>query len=117
MTGKNIWRLCKVYGRLIGYPELKPHDYSTAWRWTGSSSSTLSSRSTHCPATHRSIRRRPARAFDRRSSNAPVSFYGEQVTRMLGNEHEADRNGSRDGDGTSNQYSVAHGRAQKARRS
>ena len=26
MTGKNIWRLCKVYGRLIGYPELKPHD-------------------------------------------------------------------------------------------
>jgi integrase/recombinase XerC len=26
MTDKNIWRLCKVYGRLIGYPELKPHD-------------------------------------------------------------------------------------------
>src|SRR5262249_27596824 len=26
MTGKNIWRLCKVYGRLIGYPDLKPHD-------------------------------------------------------------------------------------------
>jgi integrase/recombinase XerC len=26
MTGKNIWRLCKVYGRIIGYPELKPHD-------------------------------------------------------------------------------------------
>ena len=26
MTGQNIWRLCKVYGRLIGYPELKPHD-------------------------------------------------------------------------------------------
>ena len=26
MTGKNIWRLCKVYGRLIGYAELKPHD-------------------------------------------------------------------------------------------
>jgi integrase/recombinase XerC len=26
MVGKNIWRLCKVYGRLIGYPELKPHD-------------------------------------------------------------------------------------------
>jgi integrase/recombinase XerD len=25
MTGKNIWRLCKVYGRIIG-PELKPHD-------------------------------------------------------------------------------------------
>jgi len=24
MIGKNIWRLCKVYGRLIGYPELKP---------------------------------------------------------------------------------------------
>ena len=26
MIGKNIWRLCKVYGGIIGYPELKPHD-------------------------------------------------------------------------------------------
>ncbi len=26
MTGKNIWRLCKVYGRRIGSPRLKPHD-------------------------------------------------------------------------------------------
>jgi site-specific recombinase XerD len=26
MTGKNIWRLCKTYGRLIGHPQLKPHD-------------------------------------------------------------------------------------------
>jgi site-specific recombinase XerD len=26
MTGKNIWRLCKVYGRQIGAPTLKPHD-------------------------------------------------------------------------------------------
>jgi len=26
MTGKNVWRLCKVYGRQIGYPALKPHD-------------------------------------------------------------------------------------------
>ena len=26
MTGKNLWRLCKPYGRLIGVPELKPHD-------------------------------------------------------------------------------------------
>ncbi len=26
MTGKNIWRLCKVYGARIGYPALKPHD-------------------------------------------------------------------------------------------
>jgi site-specific recombinase XerC len=24
--GKNIWRLCKTYGRMIGVPELKPHD-------------------------------------------------------------------------------------------
>jgi integrase len=24
--GKNLWRLCKTYGRLIGYPQLKPHD-------------------------------------------------------------------------------------------
>jgi hypothetical protein len=26
MTPKSIWSLCKTYGRLIGYPELKPHD-------------------------------------------------------------------------------------------
>jgi site-specific recombinase XerD len=26
MAGKNIWRLCKTYGRMIGYPDLKPHD-------------------------------------------------------------------------------------------
>ena len=26
MAGQNVWRLCKVYGRLIGYPMLKPHD-------------------------------------------------------------------------------------------
>jgi integrase/recombinase XerD len=26
MTGQNIWRLCKVYGQLIGYPMLKPYD-------------------------------------------------------------------------------------------
>jgi integrase-like protein len=26
MVGKNIWRLCKMYRRIIGYPELKPHD-------------------------------------------------------------------------------------------
>jgi site-specific recombinase XerD len=26
MTGTNIWRLCKAYGRMIGYPDLKPHD-------------------------------------------------------------------------------------------
>ena len=26
MTGKNLWRLCKTYGRLIGCPQLKPHD-------------------------------------------------------------------------------------------
>jgi len=26
MEGKNIWRLCKTYGRLIGYPMLEAHD-------------------------------------------------------------------------------------------
>ena len=26
MTPKNLWRLCETYGKLIGYPELKPHD-------------------------------------------------------------------------------------------
>jgi integrase/recombinase XerC len=39
MTGQNIWRLCKVYGRLIGFPELKPHDLrhgGSRWRSTAS---------------------------------------------------------------------------------
>ena len=27
MTGKNIWRLCKVYGRRLGVPKIKPHDF------------------------------------------------------------------------------------------
>ena len=26
MCGKNIWRLCKLYGARIGHPNLKPHD-------------------------------------------------------------------------------------------
>ena len=26
MTGKTLWRLCKVYDRRIGFPMLKPHD-------------------------------------------------------------------------------------------
>ena len=26
ITGKNVWRLCKTYGRVVGYPMLKPHD-------------------------------------------------------------------------------------------
>ena len=26
MEGKNIWRFCKTYGCMIGYPMLKPHD-------------------------------------------------------------------------------------------
>jgi len=27
LTGKNVWRLCKVYGAKIGAPTLKPHDF------------------------------------------------------------------------------------------
>jgi len=26
LLGKNVWRLCKTYGRHLGAPELKPHD-------------------------------------------------------------------------------------------
>ena len=26
MTGKNVWRLCKFYGKRIGSPMLTPHD-------------------------------------------------------------------------------------------
>jgi integrase len=58
MTGKNIWRLCKVYGRLIGFPELKPTTYATASRWRSSNSITISSRSARCSVTRGSIRHR-----------------------------------------------------------
>lgn len=26
ISGRNIWRVCKTYGRLLGVPELTPHD-------------------------------------------------------------------------------------------
>ena len=45
MKGKNVWRLCKTYGRLIGYPMLKPHDSVMAWRWKFTRSTMTSSRS------------------------------------------------------------------------
>jgi site-specific recombinase XerD len=35
MSGKNIWRLCKTYGRIIGYPILKPHDLRHGWAMEG----------------------------------------------------------------------------------
>jgi hypothetical protein len=30
MTGKNVWRLSKVYGKWRRYPTLKPHDLQRA---------------------------------------------------------------------------------------
>jgi hypothetical protein len=54
MEGKNVWRLCKTYGRLIGYPMLKPHDLLTAWQSRSTSSTAASSRCAACSATHAS---------------------------------------------------------------
>jgi integrase len=69
MTGKNIWRLCKVYGRIIGYPELKPHDlrHGVSWRWRCWSSITISSRCARCSGISTSIQRTSTPAFDRHS--------------------------------------------------
>ena len=57
LLGKNIWRLCKTYGRHIGAPELKPHDLRH-----GVAMATI----------------RPARL------KRAVSFYEEEASRMLG---------------------------------
>lgn len=56
MEGKNVWRLGKTYGRLIGYPMLKPHDLVTASRC----STATWSRCEACWATGGSRRRNSA---------------------------------------------------------
>lgn len=57
MEGMNVWRLCKSYGRLIGYPLLKPQTSVTAWRWRSTSSMAISSRCAVCSVTRGSRRR------------------------------------------------------------
>jgi site-specific recombinase XerD len=70
MTGQNVWRLCKVYGRLIGYPMLKPHDLRHGVALEVWSNITTSKRSAHCWAMRGSIPPRSTRPFVRRSSSA-----------------------------------------------
>jgi site-specific recombinase XerD len=72
MDGKNIWRLCKTYGRMIGYPMLKPHDL-TASRWKSSRPSTISRRCARCSAMSGWRPPRSTPRFARRSSSARSS--------------------------------------------
>ena len=75
MTGKNLWRLTKFYGRAIGVPELKPHDlrHGVAIEMYGPRAARPSAHDT--TQVYASIR--PTQL--RRS----VEFLGEKASRML----------------------------------
>jgi integrase/recombinase XerC len=105
MTGKNIWRLCKVYGRLIGYPELKPHDlrHGVAMEILEQHHDLEQVRAL---LGHARIDTTQVYASIRPPQlKRAVSFYEEQATRMLGGEKNA----------TQTSISVASGRARKGR--
>jgi integrase len=70
IQGKNIWRLCKTYGRLIGTPELKPHDLRHGVAMRCSSNITIWSRSARSSATRASTQPRSTRRSARSSSSA-----------------------------------------------
>ncbi len=105
MTGKNIWRLCKVYGRLIGYPELKPHDlrHGVAMEVLEQHHDLEQVRAllghARIDTTQVYTSIRPPQL------KRAVSFYEEQATRMLGGEKNV----------TQTSISVASGRARKGR--
>src|SRR5262249_4017371 len=65
MAGKNIWRLCKTYGRLIGYPDLNPQDLRR-----GVAVEVLE-QGRDLEEARASIPRRSTPASDRRNSSAP----------------------------------------------
>jgi site-specific recombinase XerD len=96
MIGKNIWRLCKVYG-IIGCPELKPHDlrHGVAMEVLEQHHDLEQVRALlgHAPIDTTQIytRIRPPQL------KRAVSFYEEQATRVL--------------DETRTEISVANGRA------
>jgi len=84
LLGKNIWRLCKTYGRHIGAPELKPHDlrHSVAMEMLEQHHHVEQVRA---PPGHKRVDTtqiyatiRPARL------KRAVSFYEEKASRMLG---------------------------------
>jgi site-specific recombinase XerD len=100
MTGKNIWRLCKVYGRMIGYPELKPHDLRH-----GVAMEVLEQHhdleQVRALLGHARIDTTQIYASIRPPQlKRAVSFYAEQATRMLS-----------DNNATGTEISVANGRA------
>jgi site-specific recombinase XerD len=84
MTGKNIWRVCKVYGRRIGCPQLKPHDlrHSVAMEVLEQNHYLVEVRGLRGPA--------PIDTTQIYTSIKPsqlkraVSFYETQATKMLG---------------------------------
>jgi len=85
ITGKNIWRLCKTYGRIIGYPMLKPHGLATAWPWR-SSSSTTTSRLVRAMLGHTRIDTTQTYAQIRAAQlKRAVEFYDGKAMGLLGN--------------------------------
>jgi len=84
LLGKNIWRLCKTYGRHIGAPELKPHDlrHSVAMEMLEQHHHVEQVRAplghTRVDTTQIYATIRPARL------KRAVSFYEEKASRMLG---------------------------------
>ena len=84
LLGKNIWRLCKTYGRHIGAPKLKPHDlrHSVAMEMLEQHHHVEQVRAplghTRVDITQIYATIRPARL------KRAVSFYEEKASRMLG---------------------------------
>ncbi|PYN44072.1 MAG: hypothetical protein DME00_25635 [Candidatus Rokuibacteriota bacterium] len=84
LHGKNIWRLCKTYGRHIGAPELKPHDlrHGAAMEMLEQHHDVEQVRAllghTRADTTQVYATIRPAQL------KRAVSFYEEKASRMLG---------------------------------
>ena len=84
MTGKNIWRLCKVYGAKTGFPTLKPHDFrhGVAMEVLGEHGNLEEVRAllghTRIDTTQVYTTIRPAQL------KAAVAFYDERALRVLG---------------------------------
>ncbi|HKB23720.1 MAG TPA: site-specific integrase [Methylomirabilota bacterium] len=84
MNGKNLWRLTKFYGRMVGAPELKPHDlrHGVAMEMYGEHGDLEKVRAllghTRFDTTQIYASIRPAQL------KRAVGFYDEKARRMLG---------------------------------
>jgi integrase len=83
MAPKNIWRLCKTYGKLIGSPGAQAPRPAPRGRGRGARATTRSRRSARAPrpCAHRhdaDLREDPTAA-----AQAPVAFYDDEAERLL----------------------------------